>query len=201
VVRLVVGLGNPGSRYRFTRHNVGFMVLEELRQRAGGIQEVETGRCAWWRTERDDGEVVLARPTTFMNRSGVAVRDILEQVGAGPEEMLVVCDDFHLDLGVLRLRRQGSHGGHNGLRSIIDVLRTSEFPRLRIGIGPVAVGDDQADFVLDRFDAVERERLPGVVGDAADCVDMVLRSGCDVTMNHFNRRQGSAAAGPDRAAE
>jgi PTH1 family peptidyl-tRNA hydrolase len=175
------------------------MVLEEMRRRAGGPAEIESDDRAIWRLDCEGREVVLARPLLFMNRSGVVVREILAREKRAPGDILVVCDDFHLEFGVLRLRRQGSHGGHNGLRSIIDVIRTREFPRLRIGIGPAGEGADQADFVLERFAANERERLPDVIRDAADCVDMVLRSGLEQTMNRFNRGQGSAAAGPGQA--
>ena len=134
-MRLIVGLGNPGERYRRTRHNVGFMVLDCLAARAGvrrGREEAEA-----WISEADvAGErVVLAKPLTFMNRSGVAVDRLLSLKGAGPGDLLVVPDDADLELGVLRIRERGSHGGHNGLRSIIEVLGTDEFARLRVGVG------------------------------------------------------------------
>jgi PTH1 family peptidyl-tRNA hydrolase len=187
VLSLVVGLGNPGRRYRETRHNVGFMVVEMLRERAGGPDERETGHSAVWRTEVEGREIVLARPLVFMNLSGAAVRALAEKHGAEPEEVLIICDDFHLDFGALRLRRGGSHGGHNGMRSIIAALGTQEFPRLRIGIGAAPAGQDPADYVLERFSADERVRLGDVVAQAADCVETVLKAGLEAGMNRYNR--------------
>lgn len=187
VVSLVVGLGNPGRRYRETRHNIGFMVVETLRERAGGPDEREAGHSAVWSTEAEGREIVLARPLVFMNLSGAAVLALAEKHGASPEEVLVVCDDFHLDFGALRLRRGGSHGGHNGMRSIIAALGTQEFPRLRIGIGAAPAGEDPADFVLERFAPDERARLGDVVAQAADCVETVLKAGLEAGMNRCNR--------------
>ena len=187
MLSLVVGLGNPGRRYRETRHNVGFMVVETLRERAGGPDEREAGHSALWRTEVEGRGIVLARPLVFMNLSGAAVRALAEKQGAAPEEVLVVCDDFHLDFGALRLRRGGSHGGHNGMRSIIAALGTQEFPRLRIGIGAAPAGQDPAEFVLERFAPDERVRLGDVVTQAADCVETVLKAGLEAGMNRYNR--------------
>lgn len=201
MVTTVVGLGNPGRRYRWTRHNVGFLVVEELQVRLGTPAETEGSHCRLWRTRVEDRDVTMAEPQIFMNRSGVAVRDLLEAERSAPGDLLVVCDDFHLDFGALRLRRQGSHGGHNGLRSIIDVLRTREFPRLRIGIGPAPDGEDQSEFVLERFDAAQRRTLHDVVGQAADCVVMALRSGLEPAMNRFNGRAQEPTATPDGAAD
>lgn len=196
MVSLVVGLGNPGRRYRDTRHNIGFMVVEELRARAGDPDEREAAHSLLWRTEVEGREIVLARPLVYMNRSGAAARALAEKHGAAPDGILVVCDDFHLDFGVLRLRKGGSHGGHNGLRSIIATLGTQDFPRLRIGIGSAPAGEDPADYVLERFDADERARLADVVEQAADCVEMVLKAGMDAGMNRYNRKAAGAEGAP-----
>ena len=187
MLSLVVGLGNPGRRYRETRHNVGFMVVETLRERAGEPDEREAGHSIVWRTEVEGREIVLARPQVFMNLSGAAVRALAGKHGALPEEVLVVCDDFHLEFGALRLRRSGSHGGHNGMRSIIAALGTPEFPRLRIGIGAAPAGQDPAEYVLERFAPDERARLGDVVAQAADCVETVLKAGLEAGMNRYNR--------------
>jgi peptidyl-tRNA hydrolase, PTH1 family len=187
VVSLVVGLGNPGRRYSGTRHNVGFMVVEMLRERAGEPGESEACHSALWRTAVEGREIVVARPLVFMNRSGGPVRALAEKHGASPEEILVVADDFHLDFGALRLRRSGSHGGHNGLRSIITSLATQDFPRLRIGVGAPPEGEDPADFVLERFTRDERDRLDEIVARAADCVGTVLQAGLEAGMNRYNR--------------
>src|SRR5262245_34082337 len=133
-MRLVVGLGNPGERYRRTRHNVGFMVVDALAARwSAGSGQVEGE--AWAATAERGGEaLVLAKPLTFMNRSGVAVERLLASLGWGPEALVVVLDDAALPLGQIRVRPRGSHGGHNGLRSVVDVLGTDEFTRVRVGI-------------------------------------------------------------------
>src|SRR5262245_11560221 len=171
------------------------MVVEALRERCGGPDEREASHCAQWSAEFGGREVVLARPLLFMNRSGPAVRALLERHEASPEQMLVVCDDFHIDFGTLRLRKSGSHGGHNGLRSIIESTGSPGFPRLRVGIGPAPAGEDPADFVLERFTPDERASLGDLVGQAADCVETVLREGLDAAMNRYNRKPGEHASG------
>ena len=188
MIRLVIGLGNPGRRYRMTRHNIGSLVVEEVARRRGTADESEMAHCLVSRFVEDD--LVLARPGLFMNQSGRAVRAVMGRFEVAPEEVLVVSDDLNLDFGVLRVRRAGSHGGHNGLRSIIASLGTQAFPRLRIGIGPAADGEDQADFVLQRFTAGERARLDEVIAGAADCVDTVVREGLERSMNRCNRTPG-----------
>lgn len=187
MVSLVVGLGNPGRRYRETRHNLGFMVVEMLRERAGGPDEREACHSALWGAQVEGREIVVARPLVFMNRSGAPVRALAERHGVSPGELLVVSDDFHLDFGATRLRRGGSHGGHNGLRSIIEALGTRDFPRVRVGIGAPPAGEDPADFVLERFTADERANLGDVVSRAADCVETVLHAGLEAGMNRYNR--------------
>lgn len=199
MISLLVGLGNPGPRYRLTRHNVGFMVIEEIGRRHGAGAGFEASGCRIARVDLGDGSLWLARPLRFMNRSGPAVRALLEREGARPEEALIICDDLAVPFGVLRLRRQGSHGGHNGLRSIIAALGTTAFPRLRVGIGPVSPGADQVDFVLGRFPPEQRDRLPETIGAAADCAETAVREGIEQAMNRFNRRPGGslpAGAGP-----
>jgi PTH1 family peptidyl-tRNA hydrolase len=192
-LRLVVGLGNPGRRYQGTRHNVGFLVLDELRRRGDGTEERERHGALCSEARVGDREIVLVRPVQFMNLSGPPVRAALRDRGGEPGEMLVVCDDVWLPFGALRLRRAGSHGGHNGLRSILDSLGSSEFPRLRIGLGQAPEGQDQADYVLERFAPSERRRLDEVIGAAADAVEAAVASGIDAAMNRTNRRPVAAA--------
>lgn len=171
------------------------MVIEELETRHAARARHEAAHCQVSRASVGGAAVTLARPLLYMNQSGPAVRALLEREEISPEEALVVCDDFHLDFGTLRLRRSGSHGGHNGLRSIAESMQTTGFPRLRIGIGPAAAGEDQADFVLGRFPASVRGEVPTVIGKATDCVEMVVRDGWDQAMNQFNRRPGDATPG------
>jgi peptidyl-tRNA hydrolase, PTH1 family len=186
-VRILIGIGNPGEEYETTRHNVGYRVAEELLRRWGRPYEERKGRSIIGRVRIEDRLVIVARPLTYMNRSGAAVGGLLEMMQAQPEELLVMCDDFHLDLGALRLRARGSHGGHNGLLSIIETIGSGEFPRLRVGIGPVGPGVAHADFVLAPFTRREEKSLPEVVGQAADCAETVVVRGMTAAMNRFNR--------------
>lgn len=183
---LVVGLGNPGERYRRTRHNVGFMVADVLGARAGGCR---------WRAEADAvvGEaelagrrVALVKPQTFMNRSGVAVERLLLREAGGPQDVLVVLDDLALELGSLRVRQRGSHGGHNGLRSLIEVLGSEEIPRVRVGIRRGELAQDLAEYVLSPFPEEDVLAVQDSVSRAADAVECFLREGCVAAMNRFN---------------
>ncbi len=185
--RLVVfGLGNPGPRYADTRHNVGFRVADRLA--AGhGVARWKRSRsyvAAW--IEFDSAHVGLVKPQTFMNLSGAAVRDWCEEHGVPAEGLLVVVDDIALPFGQLRLRRQGSDGGHNGVKSIISALGTTGFPRLRLGIGLVPAGVDPAEFVLTPFSTEEKPVVDAMVGRAARCVEAVAREGLEPAMNAFN---------------
>lgn len=195
MLRLVVGLGNPGRRYQGTRHNAGFLVVEELRRRAGSPDETERAGAMRSAAPLGDREVVLLRPVEYMNRSGGPMKAAMSRSGIQPDEVLVVSDDFWLSFGTLRLRRSGSHGGHNGLRSIFESLGTNEVPRLRVGIGPAPEGADQAEFVLEPFTRAERAGLDEVIGRAADCVETVAREGLQSAMNRYNR--GPEAAGEE----
>ena len=188
-MRFVVGLGNPGERYRRTRHNLGFMVVDALASRAG----VRRGRseCEAWVAEADVAEerVLLVKPQTFMNRSGAAVEPLLRKYGEGPHDLLVVVDDVALELGVLRVRERGSHGGHNGLRSLVEALGSDEFTRMRVGIRRADPPLDLAGYVLTDFEADEVLVVQETVGRAADAVECYLREGAQVTMNRFNRSE------------
>ena len=183
-MKLVVGLGNPGSQYAETRHNIDWMVLDRLADRAG-----RSGRGR----QRDASEsvqlrykgldLILAKPLTYMNDSGVAVRKLLARDRVPLIDVLVVADDFALPFGKLRFREAGSHGGHNGLRSIIEELGTEKVARLRVGIGEPGRG--AVDHVLSRFAPDERTRLPIVLDAAADAVEAWARDGTNKAANHF----------------
>lgn len=185
-MRWVVGLGNPGDRYRRTRHNVGFMVADILFARAGSGRWREEADAAVAELEMAGEAVRLVKPQSFMNRSGVAVERLLLREGGSPQDLVAVLDDVALDLGTLRVRERGSHGGHNGLRSLIDVLGSEEIPRVRIGIRKGELGEDLAEYVLSAFPEEDVLEVQEVVGRAADAVECVLREGCPVAMNRFN---------------
>jgi peptidyl-tRNA hydrolase, PTH1 family len=183
--KIVVGLGNPGSRYADTRHNVGWMVLDRLSDRGGmsGHQKARDG-AAVTRGRLDGLDLVLVKPTTYMNLSGIAVRKVLARDRVPMSDLLVVVDDIALPLGRLRLREEGSAGGHNGLRSIIGEMGTQRFARLRVGIGEPARG--AVDHVLSRFDASERGVLDEALDAAADAVMDWAREGPTRAANRWN---------------
>ncbi len=185
---MIVGLGNVGREYEATRHNVGFMVVDLLASKAK--RPFQPGKGEYFLSEfRHAGEdVLLLKPTTFMNNSGAAVKDAVEKFGIDFVDLLVVYDDFNIPLGQLRLRKGGSDGGHNGVYSIIYHLNDDGFPRMRCGIGTeeVVPGRDMADFVLSKFQADESPEVEKMVKDAADAVFVFVNSGIQAAMNRFN---------------
>jgi PTH1 family peptidyl-tRNA hydrolase len=186
VPRLVFGLGNPGAEYRNTRHNLGFLVVEELARRwRVGLAAGECNCVVGW----SDG-VLLAQPQTYMNRSGHAARCLAEHHGFAPSSILVVMDDVALPLGKLRLRPSGSPGGHRGLESILESLQSDAVARLRLGVRagelPPAGGDELVEFVLSPFAADEREVVEALVGRAADACEAWLKDGVEPAMARFN---------------
>jgi PTH1 family peptidyl-tRNA hydrolase len=183
-VKVVVGLGNPGDRYSKTRHNIGWMVLDRLAERAGwgGGRERDASRIVWGRYQGLD--LTLVKPLTYMNDSGLAVRKVLAREHAPLPDLLVVADDFSLPFGKLRFREGGGAGGHNGLRSIIGELGTEKFSRLRIGIGEP--GRNAVDHVLSVFHPDERQRLEELLDAAADAVEAWAREGTSKASNRFN---------------
>lgn len=187
---LVAGLGNPGAAYEGTRHNVGFMVVEELARRSGAPFRRGPGPWREARVMVDGVEARLIEPTTYMNLSGPAVVEAAAVVGVTPAETLVIFDDFQLPLGALRLRLRGSDGGHNGIASVIEAFGTLDVPRLRCGIASThlpADKDRMADYVLEPFESDETRAVRQMVVRAADAVETVLRSGWNAAMNEFNR--------------
>jgi peptidyl-tRNA hydrolase, PTH1 family len=191
-VKIVVGLGNPGREYAATRHNVGFMVVEQLARRIGA-----PGSKRRFRSELSEGflageKIVLVQPQTYMNLSGHAVREVVNWYRAALDDVLIVSDDLDLPFGTLRLRARGSAGGHNGLASVIEQLGTQDVPRLKIGIGR---GPGQATSrVLSRFSADEERALSELVDRAADAVELWARDGIIAAMNDVNRRPETAGS-------
>ena len=188
-MRIVAGLGNPGRKYADTRHNVGWMALDALAERCGvGPDEYVCdgvrARC---------GELWLFKPLGYMNRSGPPVARLMQQEGVGPQDLLVLVDDLNLPLGAIRVRGSGSSGGHRGLESLIETLVAEEFPRLRMGIGPLPPGTEARDFVLRRFEPDERELADGMAQRAAEAVLCWATEGLASAMNRFNRRLEDAS--------
>ncbi len=185
---VVVGLGNPGTEYEATRHNVGFEVVEILASRWKKPFRPARGEYMAAHASISGRSVVLVKPLTYMNNSGIAVEEVLAAQQVGPDALLVVLDDIALPLGALRIRQSGSDGGHNGLYSIMYQLGTDAFARLRCGVGPAEkpAKDAMADFVLSRFAADELATAEAMIGRAADAVQEVIGSGLPAAMNVFN---------------
>lgn len=186
-MKLVVGLGNPGARYRGTRHNVGFEVVDQLAGRHALTFEAwkTLAETAEWR--RPEGRVWFVKPMTFMNLSGDAVLALMGFYKIDPASLLVVCDDVNLPEGRLRARPDGSDGGNNGLRSITASLGTPAYARLRIGVGRGDERRDLADHVLSRFGPDEQPVINGAIDRAADAVEVWMTDGLAPVMNRFNR--------------
>ena len=186
-MRMIVGLGNPGRQYEKTRHNMGFDTIDELIDRhripQGGI-----AHKAMYGKGMIAGEKVLAvKPLTYMNLSGEAIREYVNYYKMDPEtELIVIYDDIDLDPGQIRIRKKGSAGGHNGIKSIIAQIGTQNFYRIKVGVGAKPKGWDLADYVLGRFSPEERELVDKAICDAADAVEMILKDGIEATMNHYN---------------
>jgi PTH1 family peptidyl-tRNA hydrolase len=191
-MKVIVGLGNPGTQYDWTPHNIGFLAIDAIAERAGirvtrpeSKSQVGVGKLA-------GDDVVLAKPQTFMNLSGGAVRMLLERYQCGPQDLIVLSDEAMLPWGMLRIRERGSAGGHNGLNSIIGSLGTNEFIRIRLGVQPEHPLGDMADYVLGVMRKPEREIAAQMAVETAEAVEMILTDGVGQAMTRFNKRVESA---------
>jgi PTH1 family peptidyl-tRNA hydrolase len=196
---LIAGLGNPGPRYAGTRHNVGFEVVDMLaeRHRLEWESAPADAVMAKWRA----AGALIVKPLTFMNLSGHAVGELLRYFKIDVTDLLIIVDDVQLDLGRLRARANGSAGGHNGLKSLIQQLGTDQFPRLRIGVGRGDARRDLADHVLATFDEDERSIVAESIGRAADAVEVFVAEGIGPMMNRFNRTEDRIEKTEDRRPE
>ena len=185
---LVVGLGNPGSRYESTRHNVGQMVVDELARRRGAAFKSHRANARVAETWLAPGQpkLVLAKPNSFMNVSGGPVSGLAAFFGIEPERVIVVHDELDIPFDTIKLKTGGGHGGHNGVRDVAKALDTPEFTRVRVGIGRPPGRQDAADWVLDPFGTTERAQLPLLIGDAADAVELVVGEGLLAAQQRFH---------------
>ena len=186
-MKLIAGLGNPGEKYRDTRHNVGFLVVDDLARRGGLVFEASPADAIQARWRRGPDVVLLVKPLTFMNLSGDAVGALSRYYKVPVDSILVVTDDVNLPLGRLRVRASGTEGGHNGLKSMAAALGTIDYPRLRIGVGRGDTRRDLADHVLARFEPDEHDAMATAIARAADAAEMWLDRGIEDVMNAFNR--------------
>lgn len=185
---LIAGLGNPGRKYLITRHNVGFMAAEKVSDRCGipidqkkFITNFGRGGCA-------EARIVIAKPQAYMNRSGPPIRQLAEYFGIPAEYVLVIHDDIDINKGQIKIKAKGGHGGHNGVKSIMEAFGSGNFPRLRIGIGRPEPPRDVTDYVLGRFTAEEKKIFAPVMQDAEDAVLTMINRGLAEAMNRFNQR-------------
>ena len=194
-MKLIVGLGNPGREYRDTRHNVGFMVVDEIARRHGLVWSMAPAQVpdAFVVKRFGPEPLLLAKPLTYMNRSGGAVAALGAYYRIEPGELLVVYDDVDLPFGRLRARASGSAGTHNGMRSIVQSMGTSGIPRLRVGIGRGDRRRDLADLVLSKFEPVERDQLESVIARAADAAEMFAAGDILEVMNAYNADDAASA--------
>ena len=192
-MKLIVGLGNPGSRYEKTKHNIGFRIVDaiydkiqsEHKQTSSTVKVNSIYNSLIVQTTCQNSDVILAKPMTYMNNSGAAVAPLVRRFDVHIQDIIVIYDDVHLPLGVLRIRKKGSDGGQKGMQSIIQRLGTTEIPRLRIGIGePVG---DLVDYVLSTFSDEEESEMEQTVARAVDAIESLLKNDIQTAMNRFNR--------------
>ncbi|MFQ5882951.1 MAG: aminoacyl-tRNA hydrolase [Candidatus Methylomirabilales bacterium] len=186
----IVGLGNPGSEYARSRHNVGFLVVEELARRLGRRFTRRLRGSVYTEETSKGGPVTLIKPLSFMNESGSPVKDWLEKSGLSPERLLVIHDDLDLAFGRIKVVARGGHGGHQGICSIQEQIGSVAFPRVRVGIGRPDKGKE-VEFVLSEFHEAETQVLPELIGRAADAVEEIVANSVASAMNRFNVRTGS----------
>lgn len=177
-MKAIVGIGNPGAEYRDTRHNIGFRVIDVLKSGKTGKTD----------------KVVLKKPATFVNRTGLAVAQLIKKHKISPDAVLLVCDDVNLEFGKLRLRAKGSSGGHKGLQSVIEVLETEEFPRLRIGVKNERIPKDLAVFVLEKFSKEEEKQIGPIVQNAVSVCEVWAQKGFEAAMTALAKCQSNQGA-------
>ncbi len=187
-MRLIVGLGNPGMEYAWTPHNLGFLTVDRLAETAGIRVERPEAKSYIGLGKLAGQEVALAKPQTMMNLSGLAVRELLARLEITPAELIVVCDEVALPWGMIRVRERGTAGGHNGLKSVIGAIGSTEFCRVRLGVQPDHPVGDLAAYVLHPLKRAELEQAGEMIDEAAQAVEVILAEGAGRAMTRFNKR-------------
>jgi len=188
-MRLIVGLGNPDPEYQWTPHNLGFMAVDELANRAAIRVERPEGKALVGRGKLAGEEILLAKPQTYMNLSGISVRELLAKYELDVSDLLVMWDEVQLPLGTIRIHKDGSAGSHNGAKSVIGALGTQDFARLRLGCGPEHQLNSRREYVLRPMKKAELEVAAEMLDEAGNAVEMILQEGLDAAMTKFNRRK------------
>ena len=195
-MKLIVGLGNPGIEYQFTPHNMGFLAVDRIAEQCGVRVNNRNCHAQTARTRIAGNEVMLAKPETYMNLSGAAVRDLVREHQVQPErDLILLYDELDLPFGTLRVRPGGRSAGHNGVESVISALRTQEIMRVRMGVGPDYPVDDGARYVLSQFKKSQYPLVDQVLDSAAEAVGVILGEGIGAAMNRFNRKEKEAERG------
>jgi len=189
-VNIIFGLGNPGVRYRKTRHNIGFQIVDRLAEKYHIRLSSKRFKSLYGKGWIDVKEVILAKPMTYMNQSGEAVREALDFFRLSVEDLIIVHDDLDLPFGRLRFKRKGGDGGHQGVRSITESLNQNNFLRLKVGIGRPPEGMDPSEYVLSPFDEIEQSKLEEVISRGVESIEVLLREGLERAMNQFQKKQG-----------
>jgi len=189
-VNIIFGLGNPGVRYRKTRHNIGFQIVDRLAEKYHIRLSSKRFKSLYGKGWIDVKEVILAKPMTYMNQSGEAVREALDFFHLSVEDLIIVHDDLDLPFGRLRFKRKGGDGGHQGVRSITESLNQNNFLRLKVGIGRPPEGMDPSEYVLSPFDEIEQSKLEEVISRGVESIEVLLREGLERAMNQFQKKQG-----------
>jgi peptidyl-tRNA hydrolase, PTH1 family len=183
---LIAGLGNPGKKYQHTRHNLGFMVIDELASRLGVSSFKDKSRSLIAESRIDNQKVILVQPQTFMNDSGSAVKGLMDWYKIKADHLILIYDDVDLEVGQLRLREKGNAGGHRGVESVIESVGTTQFARVRIGISREELTGDVSDYVLQKIPPSQQDKLAEAVVDAAESVESIVSNGLPQAMNKFN---------------
>jgi PTH1 family peptidyl-tRNA hydrolase len=191
-VKLIVGLGNPGIEYQFTPHNIGFLAVDRIAEQCGVTVDNRRSQALTARARIGNDEVLLVKPETFMNRSGMSVRDLVEKSGVEPEkDLIVIYDELDLRLGMIRIRERGSSAGHNGMQSIINALQTEEVARIRLGIAPEPPAKGGAGYILSPLRKSQLAAVDDMLDLTAQAVSVILSDGTAAAMNRFNRKNSN----------
>jgi PTH1 family peptidyl-tRNA hydrolase len=194
-VKLIVGLGNPGIEYQFTPHNIGFLLVDRIAEQCGVTVDNRHCKALTARTRIGKEEVLLAKPETYMNLSGMSVLELVRKYGAEPQQDLIVAyDELDLPLGMIRVRARGSSAGHNGMQGIINALQTEEVQRIRLGVAPESPGKGGAKYILSPFRKLQLSKVDEALDLAAEAVGVILSNGIATAMNRFNRKNSESSS-------